>query len=122
MSWTPWYSGVSQAIHWAGSGRLLSGKNVPLSRNSGLMTKRKMALKPTSFFWVAVKAMRHELKATPTRVATGMARIASGVRTIPNSVRTTRKTAARVPMRNALHASSPKTMLRTPRGVASIAS
>ena len=66
MSSTPWNSGVSHATHSTESGSWVSGKNVPLNRKSGLMTKRKMALKPTSFFWVAVNAMRQALNATPT--------------------------------------------------------
>ena len=65
---------------------------MPLNRKSGLMTKRKIALKPTSFFWVAVNAIRHELKARPIRTLNGMARTAIGERGIPNRNSTTRKT------------------------------
>ena len=95
---------------------------MPLNRKSGLITKRKIALKPTSFFWVAVKAIRQALNARPMRIANGMASTASGVRTIPNRVSTTRKTAAREPMRKAVQPSSPPTMLRMLTGVDSIAS
>jgi hypothetical protein len=86
------------------------------------MMKRKTALKPTSFFWVAVNAIRQAAKATPTSTANGIDRSASGERGIPNSHSTTRKTVANEPMRNAAQPSSPSTMLRMLTGVESIAS
>ena len=86
------------------------------------MMKRKTALKPTSFFWVAVNAIRQELNASPMRIVNGMASTASGDCGMPKRASTTRKMTARVPIRKADHASSPHTMLRIWSGVESIAS
>ena len=110
---TPWKSGVAQATAWTGPG---SGKNVPEKRNSGFTTKRKTAEKPTSFFWVAVKAMRHDENPIPVSTTTGIASTARGERAIPNRTRTMKIIVATVSSRKLIQNSSPSRMWRVRAG------
>ena len=115
-------AGWRAATHWTCTGSWVSGKNVPLNRKSGLITKRKIQAKPASLRWVAAKLMIAALKATPVSTAAGIASTASRERGMANSHSTPRKTVEISTIRKPIQASSPPTMWRTLRGVASIAS
>ena len=98
------------------------GKKVPLKRNSGVMPKRKSALKPWSFFWVAAKAMigGGEREPGEHRDRDGQHAQRRARQPEQRSSPPGRRSTTRV-SRNAIQASSPTTMSWTAIGVASIA-
>ena len=53
---TPWNSGVSQASAWSAAGSVVTGKNVPENRNSGVIPNRKIAANRLGVFCVAENA------------------------------------------------------------------